>query len=174
MRQVLKLHADSVCEAVSAIEVDVARPAPNELALTYRLTGVIAGLVLPAQAAPARTDELWRHSCFEAFVQPKGGEGYFEVNLAPSTRWAAYRFDGYRQGMAPALGDPGIAVTTGAQSLEVRAALTLAEAASAPWRVGISAVIEEAGGRISYWALAHPPGRPDFHHDAGFVVELSP
>ena len=174
MRQVLKLHADSVCEAVTAIEVDVARPAPGELALTYRLTGTTAGLVLPARAAPERTDELWRHSCFEAFVMPKGGTGYFEVNLAPSTQWAAYRFDAYRQGMAPAQGDPGVEVTLGAQSLELRAVGRLAEAASAPWRVGISAVIEEAGGRISYWALAHPPGRPDFHHDAGFVVELSP
>ena len=34
-------------------------------------------------------------------------------------------------------------------------------------RVSITAVIEEKGGRKSYWALAHPPGRPDFHHADG-------
>ena len=34
--------------------------------------------------------------------------------------------------------------------------------------------IEEASGRISYWALKHPPGRPDFHHPDGFALELPP
>ena len=33
-----------------------------------------------------------------------------------------------------------------------------------PWSIGLSAIIEEEDGTISYWALAHPPGRPDFHH----------
>ena len=33
-----------------------------------------------------------------------------------------------------------------------------------PWSLGLSAILEEADGTISYWALAHPPGRPDFHH----------
>jgi hypothetical protein len=33
-------------------------------------------------------------------------------------------------------------------------------------------VIEDADGRLSYWSAAHPDGRPDFHHAAGFVVEL--
>ena len=31
-----------------------------------------------------------------------------------------------------------------------------------------------ACGGISYWALAHPPGKPDFHHADGFALELSP
>jgi hypothetical protein len=39
-------------------------------------------------------------------------------------------------------------------------------------RLAVSAVIEESDGRISYWALAHPPGKPDFHHADGFVVAL--
>jgi hypothetical protein len=33
-------------------------------------------------------------------------------------------------------------------------------------------VIEAADGGKSYWALAHPPGRPDFHHAAGFAAHL--
>ena len=38
-------------------------------------------------------------------------------------------------------------------------------AASGSWMgLGLSAVIEEANGRKSYWALAHPPGKADFHH----------
>ena len=39
-------------------------------------------------------------------------------------------------------------------------------------RMGLSAVIEEEGGVFSYWALAHPPGAPDFHHAACFAARL--
>jgi len=39
---------------------------------------------------------------------------------------------------------------------------------------GLSAVIEDISGGTSYWALAHPPGKPDFHHADGFALEFSP
>jgi hypothetical protein len=44
----------------------------------------------------------------------------------------------------------------------------------APWRLGLSALIEDKNGRKSYWALAHPPGKPDFHHGDCFAHEFSP
>ena len=37
-----------------------------------------------------------------------------------------------------------------------------------------SAVIEETDGTNSYWALAHPPGKPDFHHPSCFDATLPP
>jgi hypothetical protein len=37
----------------------------------------------------------------------------------------------------------------------------------------VSAVIEENSGAKSYWALKHPPGKPDFHHADGFDLTLS-
>lgn len=40
------------------------------------------------------------------------------------------------------------------------------------WEAAISAVIEEADGTKSYWALRHPPGKPDFHHPDCFALEL--
>ena len=42
----------------------------------------------------------------------------------------------------------------------------------APLRLGLSAVIEETDGTKSYWALAHPPGKPDFHHKDCFALTL--
>ncbi len=33
----------------------------------------------------------------------------------------------------------------------------------------LSAVIETKNGTKSYWALAHPPGKPDFHHADCFI-----
>lgn len=171
MRQALTLHPDFRCDAVRRIVVDLARPRPGVLALRYDLTGDVGGLVLPPPAAPDRTDELWRHTCFEAFARDPGGEAYTEVNLAPSTQWAAYRFDGYREGMRPAdMPPPAIAVRQTDNGLQLSAELALADA---PFRLGLTAVIEEAGGRISYWALAHPPGRPDFHHADCFALQLT-
>ena len=41
------------------------------------------------------------------------------------------------------------------------------------WQLGLSAVIEELNGHKSYWALAHPPGKPDFHHSDCFTYEFS-
>ena len=46
--------------------------------------------------------------------------------------------------------------------------------ANASWRLGLSAVIEDTSGGKSYWALAHPPGKPDFHHADCFALELPP
>ena len=40
-------------------------------------------------------------------------------------------------------------------------------------RIGLSAVIEEQDGTISYWALRHAAGKPDFHHPDGFAMELA-
>ena len=36
-----------------------------------------------------------------------------------------------------------------------------------------SYVIEEEDGTISYWALRHAAGKPDFHHPDGFAMELA-
>jgi hypothetical protein len=38
--------------------------------------------------------------------------------------------------------------------------------------VALSAVIEDNRGMLSYWALKHPPGKPDFHHRDGFALEI--
>ena len=45
--------------------------------------------------------------------------------------------------------------------------------ALAPGRVSLAAVIEEDQGLVSYWALAHPPGDPNFHHADCFAARLA-
>jgi hypothetical protein len=136
------------------------------------VTGRIGALRLPPAAASVRADELWRHTCFEAFVRPVGGEGYYELNFAPSTGWAAYRFSGYRTGMTNAEESvaPIIGVVASAERFELQASLELPNLGA--WRLGLSAVIEDMSGEKSYWALAHPSGKPDFHHLDAFALEL--
>jgi hypothetical protein len=175
MRQALKLHPDSRCTAVSRIDVDVARLRPGHLVLNYVVTGKIGDLSLPVVTAPARTDELWRHTCFEVFLRSSSDAAYHEFNFAPSTQWAAYRFDAYREGMTVAgeIGAPRIEVRSSPERFELQVALELAGVpADATWRLALSAVIDEIGGRKSYWALAHPSGKADFHHADGFALEL--
>ncbi len=173
MRHSLTLHPDSRCDAAARIDVEVARPRPGHLNVRYIVSGEMGHLLLPPAAAPAHTDGLWRHTCFELFVRPSSGEAYYEFNFAPSRQWAAYRFDSHRSGMSLADAAPRIDVQSNATSFELHAALELALPNDAPWRLGLSAVIEEAAGRMSYWALAHPPGRADFHHSDCFAMELA-
>lgn len=170
MRCALVLHPESRCDSVSEIEVEVARSGCAQVSVRYVVRGDIDGLRLPPPAAARPADELWRHTCLEAFVQDEAGDGYVEFNLSPSTEWAAYRFDSYRAGMRVFnMPPPGIAFARTPDGLELRAVLALPNSST---RLGLSAVIEETSGRISYWALRHPPGRPDFHHADGFALEL--
>jgi len=168
MRQPLKPHPMSHSAVVEAIETQVSRSG-ERLVVRYRVRGHIAGVVLPPPAASERTEELWRHTCFEAFASDAAG-GYAEFNFAPSRQWAAYRFDGYRQGMRPLdIAAPEIAVSVTGDELELTASFAAGEVV----RLGLSAVIEEADGRVSHWALAHPPGDPDFHHADCFALDLA-
>lgn len=152
----------------------MARTGANQLRLRYVVTGIIAGLTIPAPVTPSRADDLWRHTCFEAFACPAPGEAYYEFNFAPSTQWAAYKFDGYRKGMrvAAEIGAPRIEVSSAPKRYTLQAALELSALTAERWRVGLAAVIEESGGRLSYWALAHPPGKPDFHRADCFTCEI--
>lgn len=171
MRVALTPHPDTPWGAVSGISVDLGPPNDGALALRFIVVGDIAAIRLPAPAGPTRTDGLWRTTCFEAFVMTHP-PAYAEFNLSPSGQWAAYAFDGYRAGMAD-LDNPGPAIT-----LDINDdMLTLSTAIAVghdPLRVGLSTVIETIDGAKSYWALAHPPGPPDFHHRDCFALELPP
>ena len=175
MRRALALHPDCRCAAVTGIEVEVGRPRAGALVLRYLVTGVVRDLRMPLMAAPLRSDGLWQHTCFEAFLRTSRDQGYCEFNFAPSTQWAAYRFSGYRSGMTDLeLSPPRIETHRGAEAYAMRVELDLNLPADRPWQLGLAAVIEEVSGGKSYWALAHPPGKPDFHHEDCFTLELPP
>ena len=133
---------------------------------------------MPDPATPCFRDGLWQHSCFEAFIRADHGDFYCELNLSPSGEWAAYAFDSYREGMRPVAPLPALAIACARSdsSIELKAQVDLngveALASSRSWRLGLSAVIEDVHGNKSYWALAHPPGAPDFHHKDCFALEL--
>lgn len=167
-------HPDFPPHAVRGVEVDFQFDDAGAVWLEYRVVsdGAIA---LPPSAEPGPADELWKTTCFELFVRNdgEGDAGYREYNFSPSYQWAAYAFDDYRSGMTPiTIDDPQIVVfrdIPGHFWLTVEEVLDVADSANA---IGLSAVIEERDGTKSYWAIKHPPGKPDFHHPDCFALTL--
>ena len=200
MRLSLQRHPDTPCGPLTGIEVELARVRPMKLALRYVLLGAAHDIRLRPPAGS--DDPLWMHTCFEAFVRVEGQEEYLEVNLAPTGDMTAWRFRRYREGMevAPAVGASVLGSCQRREPMDSRERARLREAGfdtlerfepsfysfqmevtldpamslflDRPWRLGLAAVVEENDGRISYWALAHPPGKPDFHHPDCFRLEL--
>ena len=179
MHQLLSPHPDSPSLAAARVEVAVTRPRADLLVLPYVVTGKMSDFRLPPVAAAARSDGLWQHTCFEAFVRAASGAAYYEFNFAPSTQWAAYRFDGYRSGMrvAPRSARRRSKCDRAADCYTLQASLELGRLSDLPREALVAA--RPLGGdrgrraaRKSYWALAHPPGKPDFHHADGFALEL--
>lgn len=171
-------HPASAGDAARVVRVTLRCDGGDAIHLRYSLDGDLGRLRLPPAAPPNRVDELWRHTCFEAFVAFDGATAYAEFNFSPSGEWAAYSFRRYRERepLDPAVPAPAIAARTGPQSLELDAhihpARALAPHRGAPLRVGLAAVVEERDGALSYWALSHPLPRPDFHHRDTFALVL--
>jgi len=172
-------HPSTRTETVRAIEVFVHRSAGAELQMTFRLEGDIPRIRIPPPGAPRFATQLWRRTCFEAFIAVEGQHTYHEFNFAPSGEWAIYAFSSYRKGgpVANELMRPQIAVRSTGRTLEletvVRLDLLSAIHPRAPLRTGLSAVIEASDG-LSYWALSHPADKPDFHNADGFSLLLEP
>jgi hypothetical protein len=172
----LVCHPDTPSSTVSEVTAQLCLGDPGEIWVEFMIAPT-AGVVLPPPKPAKRTDNLWQSTCFELFLKPDGEEGYFEFNLSPSFEWAAYEFDSYRSGMRDysVSFDPEIEITSSRDQVYYWLAtdLPLLDPRRSDFRVCLAAIIEEKDGSKSYWALAHPPGPPDFHHDACFALPLA-
>jgi hypothetical protein len=175
--QALQRHPASARAGVRRIGVELSRSSAT-LALSFRLEGDLDRLCIPRRGEPDSGDPLWRHTCFEAFVARRGARGYHELNFSSAGAWAAYAFSDYRSGgpVAPAGFEPWVAARRTRGALELDASVNLAALAPhyalAALEIGASAVIEERGGTLSYWALAHAAEAPDFHDRRTFSLSF--
>jgi hypothetical protein len=163
----------SRCSRPTEIVGHVLRSAAR-LEARYLIRGDLSRLVLPPVAAdPGRRDGLWQHTCLELFLAPESTDAYWELNLSPSGDWNAYRFRAYRTGMCLEAAYEALpfAVRRTDQELILDVAAGLLPAWSAPLRIGIAAVTEQADG-LTYWALRHPAPSPDFHRCECFTITL--
>jgi len=157
----------------------------DRLELVWRLAGDLDALVLPDPSpSRRRCDGLWQTTCLEAFWGFAGQDAYWELNLAPSGDWNLYRLSHYRGPLAPvALAvAPPWQVRRTAGELEVAVELDLAEVAGGeepgvaglPLEISLTAVIDQVGQGVSYWALAHTGAEPDFHRRDSFGLMVPP
>jgi hypothetical protein len=172
----LTAHLSTPNDAVRSLEVQVAAEEPGLLVFRYSLDGDLTRIRVPTAGTGGRADALWEHTCFEAFVAPAAAPGYHEFNFSPSLDWAVYRFSAYREGMTRAeIGQaPEISLRRVEDGLELQSTVRLGHLADLRdaryLRIALAAVIEDNNGRLSYWGLRHPPGKPDFHHPTGFAL----
>ena len=170
-------HPSTPCPYVQSITVSVDAVSADLLVLCYEVEGNIDELALPPQTRSQRADGLWKNTCFEAFLRSPDVNEYLELNFSPSSEWAVYRFDAYRQGMAAIEAEPPPRIVCRRHGDALIADVDVhLSALAAPYRDGLdlalSTIVRDRHGATSYWALAHPPGKPDFHHADGFVVRV--
>jgi hypothetical protein len=150
----------------------------DTVSIHYNLRGDLAELVIPAPAdLPARRHGLWEGTCVEFFFGVKGQPRYWEFNLSPAGHWNVYGFAGYRQGMAEETAITSLPVGVQRRPDSLLVAVELAVdwivTADQALAVGIAAVIQLAGGGLTYWALTHLGPQPDFHRRDSFGIALS-
>lgn len=167
-------HSNHPPLEVTSIEARIIGRDTNWLRVRWRIEGS-KQLIVPAFAGKGRADNLWQTTCFELFLKPGDGPAYLELNLSPSDRWNAYDFEAYRWGAAerPFPHEPECALRVGSSFAIFDAAIPAAGLPGVDCTLGLSAVIEEHGGVKSYWALAHPDAKPDFHAPACFAATLA-
>ena len=175
----LTCHPSAPTDAITGFTASAARDEDGWLRFRFVVQGDVGRIILPAPATPRHADELWRNTCFEAFIATEDNSAYVECNFAPSGAWATYRFARYRNRMTAIVpvAPPRITLHKESDSLVLEATLKLDEFASHPVRIGLTAVIEDKAGNLSYWALRHPrtgaQAKPDFHHRGGFLLRLA-
>jgi hypothetical protein len=172
----LKCHPLTPGAAVRGLEARVWRTdGAGAVAVAFTLDGDMARIRIPEPRPPRFADDLWQHTCFEMFVRHDGAEAYDEFNFSPSGEWAVYAFERYRDGRRSVkdAADPQIQVRRTAAGLELDAQVRVdGLPPGAALNLGLTAVIEDIDGTLSYWALEHPADKPDFHSAEAFVIEL--
>lgn len=172
----LTCHPASPCPIALEIVASAEFAEDNQLCLRYLLTGDLAAIRFPSPQAASAADNLWQHTCCEAFIGLTGDTAYREFNFSPSGQWAAYRFNDYRvrdeHFQPPAF--PQITCQQDDSRCELIALLPpLLLPDDADLQLGLTAVIETIDGSKSYWALSHDAAQPDFHLRASFALTLN-
>ena len=175
LRATLQPHPVARVPVPLSVEAEATVAPDGTLILRYRVAGEVERLRLPPPEPPAFRDGLWRHTCLEAFLMPAAGPAYVEYNFATSGCWAAWGFSAerVRDARTPARA-PVLTVTRALAALELVARVPADTLPLPPGsvRLGLAAVLECEDGSLSWWAVAHPSHRPDFHHPGAFVLNL--
>ncbi len=172
-------HPDTADETVKEFYIGVkAHYQDGDLTLRYELQGNTDMLSIPPPRPSNAADNLWQHTCFEAFIAVEEEDAYHEFNFSPSGEWAAYGFDKYRVRNSWRANQPhAIHFVRSNEHLVLTTEIPHLNLPDNPlnksYRLGLNAVLETQEGGLSYWSLCHPAGKPDFHHRSGFTLPFN-
>lgn len=119
-----------------------------------------------------RADELWKHTCFEAFWAEPGKPDYWEFNVAANGIWNIYYFNSYRSPSPPQesydfeLIKFEFSSTKLSALLNCNVAITSLEAA-------LTSIIKTNLNQTLYFATCHSGTKPDFHIRESFQLKRS-
>lgn len=157
------------------VDATLTHASSGSLQIVYAVHGFNLDLHVPTPHVPAPADALWKTTCCEVFLGSLGQTGYREFNFSPSGQWASYDFSDTRQRAATSFDCPAPQILFERNDDLLKLTATLPSAAlpkADTLRIAVSVILQANDSHLAYWALAHPPGQPDFHHHAGFVLSL--
>lgn len=148
----------------------------GRLTLRYRIFAQPRDILLPPPLPPGVGENLWQHTCCEAFIAAVNRPEYREFNFSPSGQSAAYRFTDYRQrdtGFSPSI-HPQVSLHCLNNQIVLDAILDKNLLPSGlKLEIGLSCIIEATDRRKSYWALRHCAAQADFHQRQSFTLTLN-
>jgi hypothetical protein len=166
---VYSLKSFSAEKSNFALEADL-QVSGSDIKLEYALSDRGFLFQLPGQTqkwssdAMTREEELWKHTCFEAFLNPVGFPLYFEFNFSLKSAWNCYQFERYRYPQPPKVCWDFVLKSIVWDEFEGKLKIHLENRTQyKKFKVGLTAVLEEKSGLKHYCALAHKGTQPDFH-----------
>jgi len=127
-------------------------------------------LVTSGSQTPRR-DELWKATCFEAFLNPVGAEKYYEFNFSFLPAWNVYVFENYRHPQPPPWNGEFLLKNLKWNPMSGHLSIDLENKTQyRKFQVGLTAILAEKNGAKHYYALAHKGAKPDFHLRESFTL----
>ena len=166
----LILHPDCAEGPIRSVSAQI-EPTADGCRARFRFDGDVTAIKIPVSTASERTDNLWQTTCFEIFWQPRGDTYYREFNLSPSSRWACYDFDSFREGMRDAPVE-AISISSSHNDGELVLEANIASKLPLSADVALNAVVEDKDGNIQFWALAFEDGKAEFHSTVCRAIAL--
>jgi hypothetical protein len=171
---------DSLSAPQTEVQIELNVTAES-LYVSYRIQ---RGLELIDLGSPTphkeRVMKLWEKTCFEFFIKNEK-DSYVEFNFSPNFEWNCFYFPKKGEPLTEwtRMNRPSTEILLSMDHYflvaEIRKELmppgffdetTLGERALS---VGLSTVIKDKSGIISYWALSHHDTRPNFHDFRSFI-----
>ncbi len=150
----------------------------ESLFISYKLQGDLSSLDLGTGIPKhARVMKLWEKTCFELFLKDSN-DTYVEFNFSPDFEWNCFKFEKKKSDPIPyermelVKFDILFSNEVVHVIVELQKRMFPEHFFEGKLSAGITSVIKEKSGAISYWALSHVDTRPNFHHFDSFKYKF--